>query len=372
MLNDRDGFKFDLETQRFIINRWETEIGKGVREEIIRGIINSVEIRGILDDYVLEHPKNLDPYGHPIYPKSEMKEGKFWVLTQDDLRGIQFYNADFSNTNSLPKKSLSYARFYNCDLSNTNLERTELSYATFEKCNLENSILAVSGGFNTQIINSNLTNSCLMQSGFIDCNFSGTDFTGTYFDNTLLKNIEIDSNTIFDSKLISNWRDKHISNKQKQELLRSIRIAFSNAELWDNMDEFLFEEKLANRKYTLWNNLKNDKSINGLLDWFSSWLIGFFFGYATKPTRVILTSISISFIYSVIYYFSEIPLKNNIEISFVESLYFSLTTFATLGYGDLSFNSIYPIMRLISTTEAWLGAIFIAIFVVTLSRKVFR
>jgi len=108
---ERDGFKFDLETQRFIRNRWDTEVGLRVRQEIIDGIKSSVELRAILDDYVLDHPEIIDPYGHPIYPKSEMLENSFWVLTQDDLRGIHIYNEDLSSSSGLKKKAHSYSSF---------------------------------------------------------------------------------------------------------------------------------------------------------------------------------------------------------------------------------------------------------------------
>lgn len=168
---ERDGFKFDLETQRFLINRWDTEVGQRVHDEIISGIKDSVELRAILDNYVLVHPENEDPYAHPFYPKSEMKEGSFWVLTQDDLRGIRIYNEDLSSSPCLEVKALSYSSFYNCNLSNTNIERADLSYARFEKCNMEGVIFAAAGGFSTILLECDLTNACLCQSGFRDCNF---------------------------------------------------------------------------------------------------------------------------------------------------------------------------------------------------------
>ena len=37
---EREGFQFDLEAQRFIENRWETETGERVLQEIIDGIID--------------------------------------------------------------------------------------------------------------------------------------------------------------------------------------------------------------------------------------------------------------------------------------------------------------------------------------------
>jgi len=372
MIKDKEGFKFDLETQRFIINRWETEIGKIVRDRVINGIKESLEIRGILDDYVLDHPENLDPYGHPIYPKSKMKENEFWVLTSDDLRGIRVYNEDFSNSNSLTQKALSYSSFYNCKLPNSDLERTEISYARFEKCNFIKSNFAKSGGFNTQIIKSNLSKSNLYGCGFIDSDFSSTDLSGCYFEDAVFKNIEVDYQTNLDVKLISKWENQQNMEEQKPDILRSFRIAYSDAELWQKMDEFLFEEKLAYRKYILWKKLTKIRSINSFTVWIFSWLKGFISGYATKPLRLLSTSVGISFIYSMIYFCIGIPFTSNSNISFCEYLYFSLTTFATLGYGDLSYSIDYPIMRLISTSEAWLGAIFIALFVVALSRKLFK
>jgi hypothetical protein len=58
---DTQDSEFDIEVQRFLVNRWETPIGQVVRERVIDGIKNSVEIRAILDDYILDHPENGEP-----------------------------------------------------------------------------------------------------------------------------------------------------------------------------------------------------------------------------------------------------------------------------------------------------------------------
>src|SRR5215467_1706141 len=105
-MRDKEGFRFDLITQRFLEQRWDTPLGSKVLDEVSEGIQESVEIRGILDRYVLKHPENSDPYGHPYYPPDAMKHGQFWVLTQDDLRGATFRGKDFTNTASLEVKAL--------------------------------------------------------------------------------------------------------------------------------------------------------------------------------------------------------------------------------------------------------------------------
>ena len=160
---DQEGFKFDLVTQRFIINRWETDTGKLVRDKVIYGLKNSVEVRAILDNYVLEHPDNIDPYGHPYYPKDAMSSNSFWVLTSDDLRGIRFYSENFEGSPSFEKKSLGYSRFFDCDLRKVDLELTDLSYAVFDKCKLDEVVLAGSGGFSTIMSNCSARNICFLE-----------------------------------------------------------------------------------------------------------------------------------------------------------------------------------------------------------------
>ena len=370
---ERDGFKFDLETQRFIRNRWDTEVGLRVRQEIIDGIKSSVELRAILDDYVLDHPEIIDPYGHPIYPKSEMLENSFWVLTQDGLRGIHIYNEDLSSSPGLKKKAHSYSSFYNCNLSSTNMEMADYSYGRFEKCNMEEVVFAASGGFSVRIIDCNLRGACFWQSGFRDCDFSGSDLSGSYFEGVLLEDLKVNYRTKFDLDLAGSWKMRDMPEDQKPDILRAIRLAYEKAELWGHMDVFLYQEKVAQRKFILWKSFQENKSWKGLYGWISSLLLGALSGYTTKPIRVIVMAGALSLVFAALYLMLGTP--NYTEISkpaILESLNFSFTTFATLGYGDISYSACHPYLRILSTVEAWMGAITLSLFVVVLSRKVFR
>jgi len=370
---DREGFKFDLETQRFLVNRWETELGKKVNDKVISGLKNSVEVRAILDSYVLEHPKNLDPYGYPHYPKDAMTEGAFWVLTQDDLRGIRFYNEDFSNSPSFEKKSLSYSSFYNCNLTDANFEMSDLSYARFEKCKMDRIIFAASGGFSTKIENCSLHDACFWSSGFRDCDFSGSDFTGVYFESAILEDIKVNYLTKFDLKISSTWENRSMPDNQRPDLLRAIRIAYEKAELWSHMDRFLLEEKTNQRKHIIWTRFAQEKSIPTFMPWLSSMISGWLSGYSTKPIRVIALGIFVAMIFSGLYLIFGTPnTHKDFSSALLESIYFSFTTFATLGYGDISYGPEFPYLRILSTVEAWIGAVFIALFVAVLARKVFR
>ena len=60
-------------------------------------------------------------------------------------------------------------------------------------------------------------------------------------------------------------------------------------------------------------------------------------------------------------------LKNNVIRNFPDSLYFSLITFTTLGYGD--FRPLEGIGRILAGSEAFIGAFMMALFVYTFARR---
>ena len=370
---DKDGFKFDLQTQRFLVNRWETEVGARVRDEVLAGLKNSVEIRAVLDPYVLVHQDNTEPYGYPIYPPDAMTENGFWVLTQDDLRGIRFYNEDISNTPSFEKKALNYASFYSCNLAGSNLERTDLSYARFEKCDLTDTIFVASGGFCTTLTNCTAANACFWQSGFRECDFSGSDFRGAYFESTVIEDLKVNYLTQFDLLPARRWKSRSMPAEKIPDFLHSIRLAYERAELLSHMDKYFYQEKTAQRKHILWPHLKHRRSAPTFLMWSASLASALLSGYATKPVRVLLWGAFIALGFSALYIWLGTPTAHeSIRAMYLESIYLSLTTFATLGFGDVTYDAARPWLRILTTVEALVGAIWISLFVVVLAKKAFR
>lgn len=366
---DKQGFEFDLITQRFLENRWETELGKLVLKEVLEIIKNGSDVRSCLDPYVLDHEDNSDPYGHPHYPKSEMTEGSFWVLTQDDLRGIHVYNEEFSPKSWLGTKSLNYARFYNCKFTGSNFERTSLTRTVFEKCDLEKALFPLSGGYCTTFKECNLKFSNFYDAALIETDFSGSDLSEAFFEKANLKDIIIDYNTKLDLPLLREQEGRKLPKEQEPELLKSIRLAYSKAEIWDKSDSYLYLERKTNRENLLWVNLKKGRDLKSLVIWFKDYLWGFVAGYGVKPIRIWFTAFIIALVFSFIFFFAGNPNSQN---NFSTSLYYSFTTFTTLGYGDLSYSNSRWIMRLVSTVEAWFGAVMISMFVAVMARKVLR
>ncbi|HHT9895194.1 TPA: pentapeptide repeat-containing protein [Legionella pneumophila] len=370
---NKEGFEFDLETRRFLVNRWETDLGQKVQKEIVEGIQRSVEIRAILDDYVLNHKDNIDPYGHPIYPKDAMHENAFWVLTQDDLRGIRIYNTDLNSTVSLEKKSLSYSSFYNCNFTKANLEMSDMSFARFEKCNFENAILAFSGGYNVVMKECNLKAASLYGSFFIDGEFYDSDFSGAEFESINLKNIKINYRTKFNLKLTNDHSERKIPPDQKPDILRAIRIAYENIEAWPERDVFLFEEKTTQRKHLLWLDFKKSKNMKAFLNWGGSLLSSWISGYSTKPLRVIWLSLVTILLYSFIYLsISPKYVCPDVAYCISGSLHYSFLAFTGIADSTIPKIPLSFFWEIASLSEHWVGIIMISLFVVVLARKIIR
>jgi uncharacterized protein YjbI with pentapeptide repeats len=96
--------------------------------------------------------------------------------------------------------------------------------------------------------------------------------------------------------------------------------------------------------------------------------------FGEKPYFIVLLWFKVIVLYAIVYLVTDIPFNSIKNASFSENgvidyLYFSMVTFTTLGYGDLK-----PLgyMRLVASSEAIIGAILIAYFVVAWARKIFR
>ena len=131
------------------------------------------------------------------------------------------------------------------------------------------------------------------------------------------------------------------------------------------------------------------KALYDILGAAISFLVGrLVFGYGEKPWRPVGWAFAVIFAWTAIYCMfgvesgcieyvtqgpngvSEIHTEPIVTRGLVPCLYFSIVTFTTLGYGDMSPPDNY--LRLVAASEALLGAFLMALFVVSLARKFTR
>ena len=139
---------------------------------------------------------------------------------------------------------------------------------------------------------------------------------------------------------------------------------------------------------------KSNCHFKSLHKWLWSCFLNVIYGYGEKPWNVILSAGILIFAFALFFSLIGIGnpeiielkgiavhqnsgnivdlaskglLKNNVIRNYPDSLYFSLITFTTLGYGD--FRPLEGLERILAGSEAFIGAFMMALFVYTFARR---
>ncbi|MCY4177303.1 MAG: ion channel [Endozoicomonadaceae bacterium] len=245
------------------------------------------------------------------------------------------------------------------DLTGVNLKRASLVDAHLYKVNFTNACL-----LKAKLDNANLNSA----------NFEGADLLGISLKNAKFEHVRWGKHLHQEVVISQKKQEKIPANTVKQmheeaeEICRYLRKECERNGLSYDAGKFFYKEMYFHR-FTL-----------PLFSWrrFISWFIDNLCGYGEKPVRLISFSIMFITLCALGYFFtgvddggiivgyeSRYTLMENFW-QFAESLYFSIVTFTTLGYGD-----IVPIGagRLIAAMEAFVGSFAIALYVVVFVRK---
>jgi len=115
---------------------------------------------------------------------------------------------------------------------------------------------------------------------------------------------------------------------------------------------------------------KDNCHFKSLHKWLWSCVLNGIFGYGEQPVKVIISAMSIILIFTFLFMSSGI---SNVDIerittkNFFDCVYFSTVTFTTLGYGD--FRPLEGLGRILAGSEAFIGALMMALFVYTFARR---
>ena len=173
-----------------------------------------------------------------------------------------------------------------------------------------------------------------------------------------LRNTKIKRKEIF-NRILQEQEKKFTEAKEVYLLLKNNFHSIGRYE--DESWAFKKEKDMERKSYCHFKSLHK---------WLWSCFLNGVFGYGERPVRVIMSAISIILIFTFLFMSSGI---SNTDVGgftskkFLDCVYFSTVTFTTLGYGD--FRPLEGCGRVFAGTEAFIGALMMALFVYTFARR---
>ncbi len=273
--------------------------------------------------------------------------------TGEPMIGFSLRGADLSGINLVNKHKkegfkLTNSDLYHCNLSKAHLFHIDLSNSSLMKADL---------------CGANINCACL----------EGVNLLGVKLDGSKLDNID------WDKQITQEQQAKKASDpalrmdyyEQAEEIYRNLRKTTESQGLFE-LAGYFFQREMIMRRFQL-----PKRSLKRAL----SKIVDLFCGYGEEPARVVgfslITILSFAFLFffvgitdgeSSIGLSSEQPINHNIR-NFFQCLYFSVVTFTTLGYGDLS---PLGMARAFAAIEAFAGSFILALFVVVFVKKMTR
>ncbi|WP_435195821.1 potassium channel family protein [Natronomonas sp. EA1] len=171
------------------------------------------------------------------------------------------------------------------------------------------------------------------------------------------------------------WRLHGFTARERESSTADLELTYLKAKngataVGDNDDAsqfFVREMRYRRRRYRdrlADASLPLDRRFDSGGRWLTNRLLGLLAGYGERPSRVLGLALA------VLTFFTAAYAAFGVTAGLSESIYFSIVTFTTLGYGDI----VPPtdVTRLLAATEAICGAFLTALFVFTLGRRVTR
>jgi hypothetical protein len=321
---------------------------KGCRERALslsdycwRHLSQKQDYRDMLDNYVDTHHSIKGLYLRHI----EFEKAQWQGI---DAEGVDLAGSDLSGAD------LTAANMKGANLTGANFHRANLASVDFE---------------NSHMLKCNFQNSCLWHAVIKDANIAESDFResdllGAVFTNVKFWHVKLDgAKSLTSYSFTGKMPINETGALSASEAYRDLKQYFVSNGRYDDASWACFKEKTFQRK----DLLKNKR-----LSYIPSLLMALFCGYGEKPYRVVISSIFLVLLYSILYaVFGALKIPAQAASNYLslwDYIYFSIVTFTTVGFGDLT-PKMQPFFQMLVGSEAFTGAFMMGLFVFTLARK---
>lgn len=204
-----------------------------------------------------------------------------------------------------------------------------------------------------------------------DCNLLGVRLDGARLDNVIWDRQLIQERKARQKQRAGDFASARQYYAEAEETYRNLRLRLEKAGLFEQAGQFFHREMVMRRLQM--PRLSGQRLL--------SWLVDLFSGYGEKPLNVVLFSLGLILLCSVLFFLvgvrhGDLPLGLALERGWaanlsdlLDCLYYSVVTFTTLGYGDIT---PHGYARPIAAFEAFAGSFTMALFVVVFVKKMTR
>ena len=292
-----------------------------------------------------------------------------------DLRWATFEgDADLNGAIFKGKADFSYAKF----LSTYHFEKAVFEGNVF----FNNSIFSTRNDLNLKVIGRGFVSfkhACI-ENIFLELELDKEvriDFSDSLLRNTKIKKGQIENHIL---------QEKRKKFSEAQDIYLLLKNNFHSIGRYNDESWAFQKEKEMGRK--------SNCHFKTLHKWLGSCFLNAIYGYGERPWNVVISAGILIFVFAFVFSLIGIGnpeiielkgvavhqetgnivdltskglLKNSVIRNFPDSLYFSLITFTTLGYGD--FRPLEGWGRILAGSEAFIGAFMMALFVYTFARR---
>ena len=297
------------------------------------------------------HDKSVDKTGPEVKKKLEQYAQQGGLLRGIFLTRANLVDVDLVNHRKKFGYDLTHADLYHANIRGGHLFNINLSNASLMKADLREANLNCANLENTNML--------------------GVKWTGSKFENIKFVK-KIKQEVAAKKALQQNAENESIDLlEQAEEIYRDLRKHSEHEGIF-TLSGYFIQKELTMRRLQL-----PRYSVKRML----SKVVDVFCGYGEAPLRIIGLSMIIILLCAFIYGFTGLSYNGTVmsvsaqqsveqNISFLlSSLYYSVVTFTTLGYGDFT---PVGISRAVAAFEAFTGSFTIALFVVVFVKKMTR